>query len=425
MPGAAHIFTTRGDRVLDLGIGEKRLAGFKMPSTSADNTPQEAWSDWYPKARAGAAPLTDQFSYRYRVTRASEPLRADTAGSFTIETVAGSFSRDSDGALITSGSTFRIAHRGQPMAAFQSAGAVAVIGGPHVALLAQVSEAGGDGKCMLVIERDESATVDSIGTCYGEIRGFPLTADAGVFHAAKQRGGAHGWLDRHTFATPGLYLVNKMLLDTRTLSFKALVVDDHSLGMGDHPPVSLSPDEQSFAFAASGADQGAMIAVHDWKRDTTYTFPIDATRMRFRDRDDIDPTWLAHHFVWSRDGGIDRLKPRDTFTALPYRGTFVPGRVGAVTQYSVSPGGQALRSALVDVLIAQLGAQRQPDELDGFYVVLKIDGKTVKATVAGAVSFSMLQGEGDPALMTRLASTLDAALATGKYDALFVADKEP
>jgi hypothetical protein len=326
--------------------------------------------------------------------------------------------------LITTGSRFRIAYRGEPIAAFQSAGAVAVIGGPRVALLARVSEDSGEGRCLLLMERDSALVVDTIGVSYGDIRGYPLTADETVFRAAKKQGTAGGWLDRSTFAAPGLYLVSDAILDSRTLTFKALVMDDDSRGMGDHPPVSLSPDERSFAFAADGSDRGAMIGVHDWKSDTTYTFPIDAARMRFRDRDDIDPQWVAHHFAWSRDGGVDRLKTRDPFTPLPYRGTFVPGRVGAVTQYSLSPGGQALRLAMVDVLIAKLGAQRQPDELDGYYIVLTIDGKTIKATVGGGVSFSMLQGEGDPALMTRLASTLDAALATGKYDALFVPDKE-
>ena len=47
--------------------------------------------------------------------------------------------------------------------------------------------------------------------------------------------------------------------------------------------------------------------------------------------------------------------------------------------------------------------------------------KTLKATIGGG-AFSMGQGDGDPVLMTKLVSTLDAAVATSRFDAHFVSD---
>ncbi|MEQ1689741.1 MAG: hypothetical protein ABMA00_00535 [Gemmatimonas sp.] len=425
VPGAARIFTTRGDRSLDVGIGAKRFGGFLLPPAGNTNVPMAEWSEWFPRAKPGAPPLPDGFSYRYRVMRSTDPVRTDAIGPFTIETVSGRFSRRMNPERITAGSTFRIAYHGQPLEAYQEVGAVSVIGGSKIALLVQVTDDAGEGQCLLITEDGSKATSTSIGTCYGNIPGEPLTADSAVYHAARQRGDAGGWIDQTSFAVPGLYLVNNTVVDSRTLEFHPVVDSEDARRVASVPPVSVSPDERSFVWISADGSDPTVIGVSDWKSGTSYTLPVDASRMRFRDRDDVDPQWVSHHFVWIRDGaGIARLTARSTFTPLPYRGSFVPGREGAVTQYTLSPGGAALRQAMVDVLIAKLGAVRLPDELNGFYIVLTIDGKRVMATVGGGVSFSMGQGTGDPALMTKLASTLDAELATGKHDALFVSDKE-
>ncbi|MBL0170295.1 MAG: hypothetical protein IPP90_06105 [Gemmatimonadaceae bacterium] len=426
VPGAARLFTTRGDRVLDVGIGEKRFGGFLLSSKGNSNAPDTAWSAWFPHAKPGAPPLPDQFSYRFRVMRATEPVRTDAVGPFTIETLAGSFSHSGVDEPVSAHSTFRLAYRGQPMPSYQAVGAVAVVGGARTALLVQSTNDAGDAHCVMLTEDGSTVRSQPIGTCYGDITGEPLTADATVYHAARTRHSVSGWVDRATLATPGLYLVNNTVLDTRTLSFQELVDDPDARRMGSIPPVSLAPDERSFVwFSMDGSDHPPMVGVTEWKTGASYTFPIDASRMRIRDRDDVDPQWVAHHFSWVRGAdGADRLVERPHFVPLPYRGLFLRGGPGDITQYTLSPGGSALRKAMVDVLIATLGARREPDELDGFYIVLTIDGKTVKGTIGGGVSFSMGKGEGDPVLMTKVASTLDAAVATGKFDALFVTDKE-
>ena len=426
VPGVARIFTTRGRRVLTAAIRDKDLAGFLLPPKGNDNKPQPTWREWFPYAESGAPPLPDQFSYRFRVVRASDPVRTDSVGPFTIETQATRFDRDSESGQVAARSTFRIAHRGQPMQEYQEAGAVAVVGGPRVALLVQATD-GDDGRCLLVTEEGSIAKSQSLGSCYGTIAGEPLTADPATYRAARTLRVPSGWVDRETFATPGLYLVEKTVLDTRTLAVHPLSDGGDTRNMAGIPPVSLSPDQRSLVwFVADGSDQPPFLQVRDWKADSSYAIPVDPTRMRFRSRDDVDPEWVAHHFAWARDhAGVDRLQVRERFTPLPYRGSFYPAPGSGVTMYSLSPGGAALRQALVDILIGQLGAVRQPDQLDGYHLVLAIGGSTIKASAGGGVvSFSIVRGEGDPALMTSVASTLDAGLATGRYDALFVPDRE-
>ncbi|MDX2059848.1 MAG: hypothetical protein SFV24_18710, partial [Gemmatimonadales bacterium] len=133
-----------------------------------------------------------------------------------------------------------------------------------------------------------------------------------------------------------------------------------------------------------------------------------------------------HHFTWVRGSdGIDRLTPRDRFTPLPYRGELTVGKPGDYAAYTLRPGGKALRQAMMDVLVTELGAERMPDELDGYQLVVRLDGKLIKAAVietGSYLSIGMDYGSTDPALMTRVAAALDAAVATGRYDSLFVPD---
>jgi hypothetical protein len=78
--------------------------------------------------------------------------------------------------------------------------------------------------------------------------------------------------------------------------------------------------------------------------------------------------------------------------------------------------------------VRELGAERMPDELNGYHQVVRIDGKLVKAAVVdggGFISIGMDYGSVDSALMKTLADQLDRLVATGKYDALFHLDPKP
>ena len=122
------------------------------------------------------------------------------------------------------------------------------------------------------------------------------------------------------------------------------------------------------------------------------------------------------------------LAERPNFTVLPHRGHLELGKPGEYQGYTLRPGGEALRTAILDLLVRELAGERLPDEPDAFQQRVRVNGKTFHVWIAGTpsyVSVSMDAPQGDPQTMTAVGAKLDAALASGKYDHLFVADAEP
>ena len=110
------------------------------------------------------------------------------------------------------------------------------------------------------------------------------------------------------------------------------------------------------------------------------------------------------------------------FVPLPHQGEVTLGKPGEYQSYTIRPGGEPLRAAIVELLLSELGGERLPDRLDGFERRVMIEGKTIGVTIVESdwyVAVSMNLAEGDPELMKKIASRLDAALATGKYDDRF------
>ncbi len=104
VPGAVEIFTARGKKVIDAGVGDKMLMGLLTPLPGSPSARDMEWSPWYPQAPEGQPPLPDQFTMRYRVVRASDPLRTQKAGPFDIDLMVSGFYNVSDGGW------FRCAH---------------------------------------------------------------------------------------------------------------------------------------------------------------------------------------------------------------------------------------------------------------------------------------------------------------------------
>ena len=74
VPGAVFVFTTRGERVLDLVLGGETRAGFLVPLPRRPGKGSERWSDWLPRPPAGSPPWPDsKYSYRFRVRRIEPP----------------------------------------------------------------------------------------------------------------------------------------------------------------------------------------------------------------------------------------------------------------------------------------------------------------------------------------------------------------
>lgn len=420
--GAAPIFTTRGDRILDIGFGDKVLGGFIIPLPARPGRKDLEWSEWMPRARPGAPPLPDQFTVRYRALRRSEPIRIDQVGPFTIKTAAAYFFNSGSHTSQAAKSTFTIFHGTTPVAADLEIDAVSVLAGPTPALLAGTGQ-----QCRLIKEVGGHAVVEELSWCGNSDGGHLLTADQAVFAATHDASPLPGWIDHTVYATPGLYQLGNGVLDTRTLEHAETTYSDDPHPINGLPPATVSPDGLSYVWFTylDGDENNAVLGVTDWKANQHYSLPIDRSRMRYNDYHKIGPAWVDHHFTWVRGpNGHDRLAERKSFTPFPYRGDLTVGKPGESQEYTLRPCGEPMRKALVDLLVTTMGATRLPPEPNNdFYVVLGLDGKKLKlAVVNGGVSWvsvGMDQGDGDPAVMTRVAERIDQTLASGKLDHLF------
>lgn len=428
VPGIADVFTSRGDRLLEVGIGDTVLAGFLMNVPAHPGVQDSAWSEWLPRAKPGSPPLPDQYAYRFRVVPKGDPVRTQRVGPFEVATIVSSLFDVERATGKAANSTFTISYEGVPVPGLQSIGAVAVLGGDAPALVVRDGDPNAENaRCVVLAESGGTLAVSEVGSCNGAFRAELLTADAAAWHAANDAAPLPGWLDRTMFRIPGLYRLPGGILDTETRAFTAAKTPTDPLPINGLPPVALSPDRRNYVwFAHDGSETHPVLCVTNWTEDTTYTVAIDRGRMRYSGYTQIDPAWVAHHFAWVRGtDGRERLTARTDFTPLPYRGEREVDHAGKVTAYYLRPGGTALRNAMVEVMVSELGGERMPDELNGYHRVVKFDGKLVKAAFVdggGFVSISMDFGTVDSELIARLADRLDTIIATGKYDSLFHVD---
>ncbi len=421
VPGVAPLFTSRGRRFLLAEVGDSSVGGWlaSIPGhpTAADST----WSDWRPAAppKDGGAP----FELRYRVVQRSEPIRQDTIGAFTVATSPWGFYNTQGTNEYSARSRFAIRFRGESLEGPDDITAVAVLGGEPAALLI-TSESDEDEQhgTWLLVAAGDSLRRDRVSTAGPPTTPSRLTADPEAFRAARDATGPLGWVDRTTYAEPGLYRLDSAILDTRRRSSHPLQLPDDPFPYTTPGIIAISPDERSLVwYSQLGDDEHPVLGVTDYVADSSYTLPIDRTRMRYSSESLLDPAWVLHHFRWRRGAdGRDRLEERPGFTPVPYTGERTLGKPGEWQGYALKPGGEALRQALIEILVTQLGAERLPDRLDGYELQVRLDGMDLGASVIetpGYVSLSTYHG--DPEAMARIADRLDAIFAGGAYDSLF------
>jgi hypothetical protein len=427
VPGVVPIFTSRGGRRIEAGVGSSRLASFDLPLPAHPTAENREWSEWLPR-QEGSEPPAGQLAYRYRVVRRSEPLRVESLGRLDIETVATAFytARSSDRVSVTA--HFRLMHNGHALPGFERTDAVALLHGPPAAgasgptvLLVHAARNPTSTPCHLVVDDGSEVTVRPFGSCQAPIVGRPLTSDPRRFAEARDSDRAWGWVDRQTFATPGLYLVDGNILDTRGLTVAAIDLPPGAAPRGAPPPLGLSPDERSFVWFAHGQSQErSALGVTDWKANRSYELGIDRDRMRYIGFETLDPAWVAHHFAWHRGAdGVDVLKERSDFVPLPYRGDLTLRPRGHAQGYVLLPAGEPLRNEVVRILVEELHGERLSDTRDGRHRI-RLEGKVVNVSLGSTlVAVTMDFGEADPDLLRKVAAHLDAAWATGTYDTLF------
>jgi hypothetical protein len=368
--------------------------------------------------------LPDQFTYRFKVIRRSEPVRTETIGPFEIDTIAAYFSRVGDSNRLAAQATFRLRYKGQPVPEVAKADTVAVIGGARAALFVTIAEPDSDTPCAVIVDEGDAVRVQRVSGCATPVTERLLTSNQARLAAARAHQRLPGWVDRESFAEPGLFHLDATVLDTRTLTVATFLFPSDARPDTSAPALGLSPDERSFVWLVQGPDEEPQLGVTDWQTSRSYLLPIDRTRMRYNTESALDVDWVRHHFEWQRGAeGVDRLVEQPHFAPLPYRGDVTLGKQGEYQSYTLRPGGEPLRGAIVDILVSDLGGERLPDESDEFRQRVRVNGKVLSVSVIGSptyVNVSMDGADSDPQVMSAVSATLDAALASGRYDALFV-----
>jgi hypothetical protein len=438
VPGAVEIFTSRGQRLLDVAPPGVIGSGFIVPLPGRPGRQFREWSEWLPRVTAPDSAPAGGFRYRFRVVPRNQPIRVETFGEFEVATIASHFGRwQMDGAAPTwtAGARFAIRHRGRPVEVEHPSAeqpsprrvdrfdAVAAVPGPRPALVLRVDDYWQSGTCLLAWEDEAAALrVEPVAPCSGALQGILLSADPGASTAGREAAAPSGHFDRSGFAAAGLYFFHGAVLDTRDLSLRRFSPEHLHRWILQVPPLGSSPDGLSIVGLGHGdSPDQPVLHVLEVDRDSMYVLPIDASRMRYISFDQIDPGWVQYHFAWIRDAqGRDRLVERPDFTPMPWQGSLALDPDG-YREYRLMPAREELRSALIELLVAELGAERLPASGSDYLRQVRIGEMLVSLSwnPGGARVGVWVDRGTDSRLVETIAQRFDAALRTGRYDHLF------
>jgi hypothetical protein len=304
---------------------------------------------------------------------------------------------------------------------FDRAESVALLPGAPDALLVRAATELDIGPVYLLSSRGDHVRVELVsqGVPLSTVR--PITNDAARFHRARHMHVPPGTIDRVTFAEPGVYYFHDALLTTQPASVQRFSTSADVTLDPNVSPLGIAPEGRTFVrlgFAQDG--DGRVLVTTDAASGATVTLPIDAARTRLGAVDALDPAWLNHYYEWRRDGDGYQLVAKENVTPLPHRGTLTMSS-GGYREYHVEPAGEAMFSALLDFLRDEMGAMRTAADSTPVGHQVQVDGKPVHVihdATAHRVGIYMDRGE-DSRLVVKIGERFDAALATGKYDALF------
>jgi hypothetical protein len=441
VPGAVSVFTSRGTRMLTVNTGGKNTPGFEVRLPAFPRKKNLEWSGWEPDFRPGVKVPPDLVSFRYRAQKVSDPIRTESLGPFEVLTIASWFHQEQqDGRTVNAANaSFALRYRGQPLVIegktsatgdsterFDQIDDIALVAGPRPAFLIHVDIPTGAGYCYLVAEEGERVRIDFVSPASRGTRGQILTSDTALFRDSAKWQTVSGRIDRTSYSHPGLYRIGSAVVDTRGLAVRHFSADSTTYDIPAVPPLALSPDERSFVtytYLNDSQPPKPMLLVTDAVANRSYTLPIDPARMRYAKLESLDPAWLDHHFEWVRGAdGVDRLAERRHFVPLPYKGELSVESDGYRT-YRWEKGSEALRNALVDLLVKEFKGERQPADSGAYQVPVIIEGNKVNVAFSSEFGYVMIDTDrgspSDTTLVATLGHRVDAALATGRYDSLF------
>jgi len=443
VPGAVELFTSRGGRMLVIEPSPAGKAnGYLLPLPAYPGARQLQWSEWMPRARAGTPPLPDGVSVRFRVLPRSQPVRTQRFGAFDVATIAEGFHDDMSMGVhrMAATATFRIGYRGTPVTIdgaregepgtpvkYDRASAVALLPGAPDGLLIRAATADEAGPFYLVY--GDGAHVRSEYAAPGMLRlEAPIvTNDAARFHDARKHEPVPGVVDATTYAQPGDYLFDGALVSTQPPSVQHFEASRDQRLDPNARPLGISPDRHRIVRIGFSEDyRSRALVVTDVRSGASEYLPVDAARMRVFDPSALDPAWLQHYYAWSPNAdGSSRLVARTNVTPLPWRGVLDETSGDGYREYKVGPAGRALFDAMATFLTTELGAAPSADDTASSSRELRIGGQLVHLFENEHHHVAIyMDRESDSRLVARIAERFDAALATGKYDALFTTDAD-
>ena len=119
----------------------------------------------------------------------------------------------------------------------------------------------------------------------------------------------------------------------------------------------------------------------------------------------------------ARTNLVDQLVERKHFVPTPYRGELSVECDGH-QRFRWEKASEALRGVLLDVLVREFKAERQPADSGDFELPVTINGRTMNVAHSGDFGHVMVSTErrstADTTLVARIGERFDAVLATGK-----------
>lgn len=449
VPGAVEIFTSRGKRLLQVNAGTPG-EGILLPLPAYPGKKERDWSVWMPRARDGAPALPDGVRYRFKVVKRNEPIRVQTFGPFTVETVARSFrvaTYDGREPTNEADATFRLHFRGTPLTVegrtldqydpdpwkpneappadsvvrYEQVTGVMVVPGAIPSLVAEVAYEDDRFRSAYyyllrpVGERVQQQFVSP------SLFGIPPHRLSAVVDASDSSRAPvdKGYVDERTLARPGLYLFMKGVVDTRTMQVSRVALERSDDDITKLAPLSLSPDERTMARlrrGANGDDQSGMlieqINIATGARDT---IPVGSARVPTDSWFDADRAFFDHYFEWTSGAdGAYRVRPRSGVPPMPPRGKV--SHSGDYTEYRVTSAAPSLRDAFVAELVASMRAERLPVEEGAYSWTLRIDGTELSLSYGDDDHVAVwTSGRDSTHLVERVARQLDSAMATGRF----------
>ena len=439
VPGAVEVFTSRGNRMLEVVGNDTTREGFLLDLPGHPGRRQFEWSEWLPESPASATKQATKFAVRYRVQPVDQPIRSRIVGPFEVLTIASGFYRAQVGIRTIDAATarFELRYHGAALTTSAVTGnvtadsssllaeAIATVGGTPGALIVLLDRDEANAGCYLLSDSASNQRAERLGDCGGRLIAVSrVTTDSAEFRQAAATEAIPGQIDTVTFAHPGLYLFAGSLFDSRSLRSARFASDTILTPIPSVPPLGVSPDQRSFARFGyrNGSSDSLIVCVTDFVADRSYSLAVDPKRMRYPTLEALDPAWLLHHFTWQRGAdGVDRLVERPHFVPLPWRGELSSDSVGPPS-YRIEKAGDSLRRALVGWMVSAYRAEPEPADSGAYERKVRIGGETVTVAASGDFGYVMVSrppGVIDSGLVADIARRFNRELATGRYDSLF------